>query len=130
MHPAIPIIAQGSLVAKDASPCCTVLHISSKLRTEALKIWMFTGHSAIVDYAHFLLTNLLESMAVAEYADNFQWWVMLAEKMWPNFKRLTDGQYGFMGLSGHVKYKHVIQNIIDHIQCSKKPFQCFALFIS
>src|SRR5260370_6684879 len=37
MHPAIPTIAQGSLVAKDASPYCTVLHISSKLRTEALK---------------------------------------------------------------------------------------------
>src|SRR5260370_17994731 len=82
MHPAIPIIAQGSLVAKDASPCCTVLHISSKLRTEALKIWMFTGHSAIADYAHFLLTNLLESMAVAEYANNCQWWGMLAEKIW------------------------------------------------
>src|SRR5260370_39507471 len=41
---------------------------------------------------------------------------MLAEKIWPNFKRLTNGQYGFMGLSGHVKYKHVIQAIIDHIK--------------
>src|SRR5258708_36965581 len=98
-----PTIAQGSLVAKDASPCCTVLHISSKLRTEALKIWMFTRHSAIADYAHFLLTNLPESTAVAEYADNCQWWVMLEEK------------YGFMGLSGHVKYKHDIQAIIDHM---------------
>ena len=77
-----PTIAQGSLVAKDASPCCTVLHISSKLRTEALKIWMFTGCSAIADYVHFLLTNLLESMAVAEYADNWWWWVTLAEKIW------------------------------------------------
>ena len=82
MHPAIPTIAEGSLVAKDASPCCTVLHISSKLRTEALKIWMFAGYSAIADYAHFLLTNLPESTAVAEYADNCQWWVTLAEKIW------------------------------------------------
>src|SRR5260370_546566 len=108
MHPTIPTIAQGSLVAKDASPCCTVLHISSKLRTEAMKIWMFTRCSAIADYAHFLLTNLPESTAVAEYADNCQWWVMLAEKNWPNFKRLTDGQYGFMGLSEHVKSNHFL----------------------
>ena len=60
MHPTIPTIAQGSLVAKDASPCCTVLHISSKLRTEALKLWMFARCLAIADYVHFLLTNLPE----------------------------------------------------------------------
>src|SRR5260370_10145395 len=38
------------------------------------------------------------------------------QKNWPNFKRLTNCQYGFMGLSGHVKYKHVIQATIDHIK--------------
>src|SRR5260370_38302401 len=82
MDPAIPTIAQGSLVAKGASPCCTVLHISSKLRTEPLKIWMFAGCLAIANYAHFLLINLPESTAVAECADNCRWWVMLAEKIW------------------------------------------------
>src|SRR5260370_38789705 len=81
MHPTIPTIGQGSLVARDASPCCTVLHIPSKLRTEALKIWMFTAHSAIAGYVHFLLTNLLESMAVAEYAHNCLSGAVLAAKI-------------------------------------------------
>src|SRR5260370_29764135 len=103
MHPTIPTIAQGSLVAKDASPCCTVLHISSKLRTEGLKLWMFAGCLAIADYVHFLLTNLPEV------------WQLPSMQIIANGGSHLQKKYGFMGLSGHVKYKHVIQAIIDHI---------------
>src|SRR5258708_27789553 len=38
MHCIIPTIAEDSLMAKVAGPLYTMLHISSKLRTEALKI--------------------------------------------------------------------------------------------
>ena len=54
MHPVIPTIAQGSLAAKVASPHCTVLHISSKLRTEALKNLIIARSMAIPIYALFL----------------------------------------------------------------------------
>ena len=37
MHPAIPTIEKGTLMDKVARPCCTMLDIPSKLRTEALK---------------------------------------------------------------------------------------------
>ena len=56
MHPVIPTIAQGSLVAKVASPHCTVQHISLKLRTEALKILIIARSMAIPIYALFLPT--------------------------------------------------------------------------